>query len=96
MYIRKNQIRQAIKFELTTSELNKILHKISKSMVCITRSCVDPDNANKIAMLKQCMEQVYDGDTKIDGVIRLKYAVYNTDGTMVSGLNNFEWCMYAE
>ena len=55
VYIRKGQIRQAIKFELTTSELNKILNKVNKNMVCITRSCVDTTDPTKIAMLKQCM-----------------------------------------
>ena len=91
VYVRKSSIRQAIKFELTTPELNKILSKINNNMVCITRSCVDPTNANKIAMLKQCMEK---GET--DGVIKLKYAIYDLNGNMVTGLDNFEWCFYAE
>lgn len=91
VYIRKSNIRQAVKFELTTPELNKILSKVKNNMVCITRSCVDPTNANKIAMLKQCMEK-----TETDGIIKLKYAIFNTDGTMVTGLDNYEWCFYAE
>lgn len=96
VYIRKSNIRQSVKFELTISELNKILYKVKKNMVCITRSCVDPTNANKIALLKQCMEQVYDGDTIVEGHIRLKYGIYALDGTLISALDNFEWCFYAE
>ena len=96
VYIRKGNIRQAVKFELTASELGKVLSKINKNMVCITRSCVDPTNDTKIAMLKQCMEQVYDGDTKVEGHIRLKYGIYTTEGTLITALDNFEWCFYAE
>ena len=96
VYVRKGQIRQAIKFELTTSELSKILSKVNRNMVCITRSCVDPTNDTKIAMLKQCMEQVYDGDTKVDGHIKLKYGIYTLEGTLITALDNFEWCFYAE
>lgn len=93
VYIRKDSNRQAVKFELTTSELNKLISKGLASLnntLVITRSCQGISNINKIAMLRQTMKK-----TETDGIIQLKYEIYE-DGVSQSGLNNFEFCMYAE
>ena len=95
VYIRLGEIRQGVKFELTISELEKFLGKTQKNMLCITRMCVDPDNQYKMAMLKQCVQQVYDGDTRIDGLIKIKYTIWNSNAVQVTTMNNFEWCFYA-
>ena len=95
-YVRKGNVRQIVKFELRTKEKKKIWSKVNKSMVCIAKGCVDPNDNTKLALLRQCMEQVQEGGSVVEGFIKLKYALYTLDGTLVSALDNFEWCMYAE
>ena len=93
VYVRKSNNRQAIKFELTISELNKLISKglqsISNTLV-ITRSCMGISNVNKNALCKQTLKR-----TETDGIIQLKYEIYE-DGVLQSSFDNFEFCMYAE
>ena len=98
VYIRKGGVRQGVKYELTDSELQKIGSKTTTNMVCITRSCLNPNGSNATATVKQCVTAVQDGGgTPIFGLMNIKYQLYDASGTVISsGLDNFEWCMYAE
>lgn len=97
VYLRKWNVRQGVKFELTAVELEKIFHKIQKNMVCITRNCINPNWDNSICTIKQCVTPVQDeGWNVIQGVMHIKYQIYDYTWNIISGLDNFEWCMYAE
>lgn len=96
-YIRKGNIRQGIKFELTLSELGKFLHKVNNNVMCITRMIVNPTNENQSAMLKQCIKKHLENGNPVDNVIEIMHNVY-VNGTMtpVTDLDNFECCMFGE
>ena len=97
VYIRKGSIRQGVKFELTATELEKIGSKVTKNMVCITRSCISPSGSNASATVKQCVTAMRDeNDNPIFGYMKIMYNLYENDGTAISGLDNLEWCMYAQ
>ncbi len=96
VYLRKGNIRQGIKFELTDKEILKYEQKINRNMLCLTKACIDPSGNNALANLKQCLTPVYENDVMIPGLMNLKYNLYKYDGTVITGLDNFEWCMYAE
>ena len=96
VYIRKSNVRQGVKFELTSQELAKILSKVQRNMVCITRSCLNPNGDNSMAQLKQCVTAVYENNQPVDGLMHIKYNLYDYTGTSISSLDNLEWCMYAE
>lgn len=98
VYIRKGQIRQGVKYELTASELQKIGSKVQNNMVCITRTCIDPSGSNAVCTLKQCVTANKDEQgNPIFGFMKIKYNLYDASGTAyASTLDNFEWCMYAE
>ena len=97
VYMRKGSIRQGVKYELTKAELEKIGSKVQSNMVCITRSCINPSGDNSSATLKQCVTAMQDENNHpIFGYMKIKYNLYGYTGTSISGLDNFEWCMYAE
>ena len=97
VYLRKGNVRQGVKYELTSTELQKIGNKVNKNMVCITRSCINPNGDNSICTIKQCVTAMQDGNTNpIFGYMKIKYNLYDYLGTTINGLDNFEWCMYAE
>ena len=97
VYIRKGNIRQGVKYELTAPELEKIGSKIQKNMVCITRSCINPNGDNSICTVKQCVTAMQDeNNNPIFGYMKIKYNLYNATGTSITGLDNFEYCIYAE
>lgn len=95
IYARKGSNRQAIKYELTLSELKKLLSKATTNELTITRSCAGITNANNIALCKQSVKQVYDNGVVLEGVLEIKYQIYE-GGNAVTGLDNFECCVYAE
>lgn len=96
-YIRKSNVRQGVKYELTAAELQKIGSKVNKNMVCITRSCINPNGDNSMATVKQCVTANQDASgNPIFGFMKIKYNLYDMNGTPITGLDNFEWCMYAE
>lgn len=95
IYARKGSNRQSIKYELTLSELDKLLSKATTNELTITRSCAGITNANNIALCKQSVKRVYDGDVALEGVLDIKYQIYE-GGNAVTGLDNFECCVYAE
>lgn len=98
VYIRKGNIRQGVKYELTASELQKIGSKVQKNMVCITRTCIDPSGSNAVCTVKQCVTANQDASgNPIFGFMKIKYNLYNASGTAITtALDNFEYCMYAE
>ena len=97
VYLRKGNIRQGVKYELTAPELEKIGSKVQKNMVCITRSCINPNGDNSMCTLKQCVTAKQDENTNpIFGYMKIKYQLYDYLGNIINGLDNFEWCMYAE
>lgn len=97
VYIRKSSVRQGVKYELTSAELQKIGSKVNKNMVCITRSCINPNGDNSMSTVKQCVTANQDASgTPIFGFMKIKYNLYDMNGTPITGLDNFEWCMYAE
>lgn len=97
VYIRKGNVRQGVKYELTAAELQKIGSKVTKNMVCITRSCINPNGDNSMGTVKQCVTANQDeGGNPIFGFMKIKYNLYDMNGTPITGLDNFEWCMYAE
>lgn len=95
VYARKGSNRQAIKYELTLSELDKLLSKATTNELTITRSCAGITNANNIALCKQGVKRVYENDVVVEGVLDIKYQIYE-GGNAVTGLDNFECCVYAE
>lgn len=95
VYARKGSNRQVIKFELTLTELDKLLSKATTNELTITRSCAGITNSNNIALCKQTVKRVYDGDVALEGVLDIKYQIYE-GGNAVTGLDNFECCIYAE
>ena len=51
----------------------------------------------------QWYRKTSDVQSKLDGsgniipnVINIKYSLINKNGAVISGLNNYEWCFYAE
>ena len=96
VYIRKGSIRQGVKFELTSEELKKIGSKVTKNMVCITRSCINPSGDNSMATVKQCVTAVVENNEPVFGLMNIKYNLYNYQGQQITGLDNFEECLYAE
>ena len=97
VYMRKGNVRQGVKYELTAPELQKIGSKITTNMVCITRSCINPNGDNSICTVKQCVTAMLDENNRpIFGYMKIKYNLYNASGTSISGLDNFEYCLYAE
>ena len=95
VYARKSTNRQAIKLELTLIELEKILSKAQQNELTITRSCDGFTNANDIALCKQSVKQAYENNVALPGVLDIKYQIYE-GGQAVTGLDNFEYCIYAE
>lgn len=97
VYMRKGNIRQGVKYELTKAELEKIGSKIKTNMVCITRSCINPSGNNSMCTLKQCVTAMQDENNQpIFGYMKISYNLYDYTGTSITGLDNYEWCMYAE
>ena len=98
VYIRKGNVRQGVKYELTAAELQKIGSKVQKNMVCITRTCIDPSGSNAVCTVKQCVTANQDaGGNPIFGFMKIKYNLYDAAGTPITTtLDNFEYCMYAE
>lgn len=96
-YIRKGNIRQGIKFELTLPELNKFFTKAVNNVLCIPRMCLNPTNENQSAMLKQCIKKHLENSQPVDGVIEIMHNIF-VDGVKlaITELDNFECCMYAE
>ena len=48
-------------------------------------------------MLRQCVQAKLDESGNIiPNVINIKYSLINKNGTVISGLDNYEWCFYAE
>lgn len=98
VYIRKGNIRQGVKYELTVPELQKIGLKVQKNMVCITRTCINPSGSNAVCTLKQCVTAKQDEQgNPIFGFMKIKYNLYDASGTAYSStLDNFEYCVYGE
>lgn len=98
VYLRKWTVRQGVKYELTSAELEKIFSKIQKNMVCITRTCINPSGSNAVATVKQCVTPVQDENWNvIPWKMNIKYQLYEYNGAVITTtLDNFEWCMYAE
>ena len=97
VYMRKGSIRVATKYELTLSELTKLMSKVTTNMLCIVRMVCSPLNNNEMAMLRQCVQAKLDGNGHvIPNVINIKYSLIDKNGTVISGLDNYEWCFYAE
>ena len=98
VYIRKGNIRQGVKYELTAAELQKIGSKVQKNMVCITRTCIDPSGSNAVCTVKQCVTANQDeSGNPIFGFMKIKYNLYDAAGTPITAtLDNFEYCVYAE
>lgn len=95
VYIRKSTNRQSIKFELTKAELQKLISKATTNELVITRSMMGVADNTKIGMLKQTIKREEQASNKL-GILKIKYQAYEADGTVISGLDNFEFCMYAE
>ena len=93
-YMRKGSNRQGVKFELTKSELRKILSKTLTNEVVITRACQGVSNVNNIAMIRQTVQHPANQEGVDIGTIKIKYQ-FIENGSEVTGLDNFEWCMYA-
>ena len=50
-----------------------------------------------MANVKQCVTAKKDANNNpIFGDMDIKYQLYDVNGTVISGLDNFEWCLYAE
>lgn len=93
VYMRKGQNRQGVKFELTKSELQKLLSKATTNELVITRTIAGINNANDIALLKQTVQRPTQESTGV-GTLKIKYQLFE-GGNAVTGLDNLEWCMYA-
>ena len=97
VYIRKGTLRQGVKLELTSAELEKIGGKVTNNMVCITRSCLNPNGSNATATVKQCVTAMLDeNNNPIFGYMKIKYNMYDAGGTAITSLDNFDWCFYAQ
>lgn len=96
-YVRKGTIRQGIKFELTLSELNKFLSKVTNNVMCITKMCINPSNENESGFLKQCIKKHLENGQPVDNVIEIMHNIYANNAMIpVANLDNFECCMFGE
>ena len=94
IYVRKGSNREAVKFELTKEELNKLISKATTHELVNVKACCGISNTNNVAMIKRTIQRPTQ-DSAGMGVLKIKYQMFE-GGSAVSGLDNFEYCMYAE
>lgn len=96
IYMRKGENRQATKYELTITELEKLFSKVNANELVITRTIMGISNTNVVAMLKQFVKQKYDTNNQvIPGLIQIKYQGYENNA-VIGTFDNFEYTVYGE
>lgn len=96
IYMRKGESRQATKYELTITELEKLFTKATTNELIITRMIMGVDSTNRVAMLKQFLKQTYDENNQVIlGLLQIKYQGYENN-TVIGTFDNFQYTIYAE